>query len=35
MIIFIPEGCDTDATRMREWYDATFNYLCDVGVEAI
>lgn len=35
MIIFIPEGSDTDATRMREWYDATFNYLCDVGVEAI
>ena len=35
MIIFIPEGSDTDETRMREWYDATFNYLCDVGVEAI
>ena len=35
MIIFIPKGSDTDATRMREWYDATFNYLCDVGVEAI
>lgn len=35
MIIFIPEGSDTDATRRREWYDANFNYLCDVGVEAI
>lgn len=32
MIIFIPEGSDSDETRMREWYDATFNYLCDVGV---
>lgn len=35
MIIFIPEGSDTDATRRREWYDTNFNYLCDVGVEAI
>ena len=35
MIIFIPEGSDTDETRRREWYDANFNYLCDVGVEAI
>ena len=35
MIIFIPEGSDTDETRKREWYDANFNYLCDVGVEAI
>lgn len=35
MIIFIPEGSDTDETRRRGWYDATFNYLCDVGVEAI
>lgn len=32
MIIFIPEGSDSDETRMREWYDTTFNYLCDVGV---
>ena len=35
MIIFIPEGSDTDETRRREWYDANFNYLSDVGVEAI
>lgn len=35
MIIFIPEGSDTDETRRRGWYDANFNYLCDVGVEAI
>ena len=35
MIIFIPRGGDGDETRKREWYDAIFNYLRDVGIEAI
>lgn len=33
MIIFIPEGSDTDETRKREWYDAIFQYLHSVGIE--
>ncbi|MBR2742125.1 MAG: DUF2075 domain-containing protein [Clostridia bacterium] len=35
MIIFIPEGSDTDATRKHEWYDATFNYLKSIGVSQL
>ena len=35
MIIFIPAGSDTDETRKREWYDAIFNYLCNLGIETI
>lgn len=35
MIIFIPKGSDTDETRKREWYDAIFNYLYDLGIETI
>ena len=23
---FIPEGSDTDPTRLREYYDGTYNY---------
>ncbi len=35
MVIFIPEGSDTDVTRKREWYDAVFSYLHCIGVEMI
>ena len=35
MVIFIPEGSDTDATRNPEWYDGTYRYLQTVGVEEI
>ncbi len=35
MIIFIPEGSDTDATRKKEWYDATFEYIHSIGVACI
>lgn len=35
MIIFVPRGSDGDETRKREWYDAVFNYLSDVGIEPI
>lgn len=35
MMIFIPEGSDTDGTRKREWYDGTYEYLTDIGAIAI
>ena len=35
MIMFIPEGSATDDTRKCEWYDATFNYLRDMGIEIV
>ena len=35
MIIFIPEGSDTDETRKREWYDKTFTYLKDIEIDII
>ena len=33
MIIFIPQGSDTDETRKREWYDRIFRYLSTLGIE--
>ena len=35
MVIFIPKGSDTDATRKREWYDNIYNYLRALGIETI
>ena len=35
MIIFIPEGSDTDETRMREWYDGIFRYLENIGIKTV
>ena len=35
MIIFVPYGSDSDRTRKCGWYDATFNYLRNIGVETI
>ena len=35
MVIFIPEGSDTDVTRKREWYNETFKYLKSIGVDEI
>lgn len=35
MVIFIPEGSDTDHTRKCEYYDRTYEYLRAVGVEEI
>ena len=32
MVIFIPEGSDTDQTRNREWYNKTYEYLHAVGI---
>ena len=33
MIIFIPQGSNTDETRKREWYDRIFRYLSTLGIE--
>ncbi len=35
MIIVIPEGNIEDHTRLPEFYDSTFNYLKDLGIEVI
>ena len=32
MVIFIPEGSDTDGTRKREWYDGTYELLKRIGL---
>ena len=32
MIIFVPQGSDTDPTRPREFYDGTYNYLKELGI---
>lgn len=31
-VIYIPEGVDNDATRKREFYDGTFDYLRRIGI---
>ena len=35
MVIFVPLGDDRDSTRRTEFYDGTFAYLREVGVEEI
>lgn len=35
MVIFVPNGSDTDATRRSIWYDEIFRYLCEIGVELL
>jgi hypothetical protein len=35
MVIFVPPGSTSDPTRSPEYYDATFNYLTEVGVPSI
>jgi hypothetical protein len=35
MVIFIPEGDATDATRLPEFYDPVYQYMTDCGVTAI
>ena len=35
VVIFIPEGDVNDATRKPEFYDGTFNYLKEIGLEEI
>ena len=33
MVVFIPEGDDTDPTRARSFYDHTFAYLSELGMQ--
>jgi hypothetical protein len=35
MIIFIPHGSDTDPTRPYEYYDGTYRYLKEIGIQEI
>ena len=35
MIIYIPEGNPEDKTRPNEFYDKTYNYLKQIGIEEI
>lgn len=35
MVIFIPEGSDTDITRPREFYDETYDYLKGLGINTL
>jgi len=35
MVIFVPPGNRNDATRPPEYYDATFDYLAELGIPVI
>jgi len=35
MVIFIPEGSDSDKTRPYEFYDNTYEYLKELGIREI
>jgi hypothetical protein len=35
MIIYIPYGSDTDFTRMSRFYEETWNYLKEIGIEEL
>lgn len=35
MIIVVPRGDDDDPTRLPEYYDATFNYLQEIGLDIV
>ena len=35
MIIFIPEGSEIDHTRPSSFYDGTYNYLKEIGIEEL
>ena len=35
MVIFIPEGSDTDHTRKKEFYNKTYQYLKELGLDEI
>ena len=35
VVIFVPEGDIEDETRSPEFYDGTFNYLKEIGIEEI
>ena len=35
MVVFIPPGDPTDPTRSPVFYDATYNYLTDLGIPTL
>lgn len=35
MVIFVPEGNETDVTRPREYYDGTYKFLRDCGIPVL
>lgn len=35
MIIFIPRGSDDDKTRLRDYYDETYAYFKEIGLDEI
>ena len=35
MVIFVPRGASTDATRASTYYDSTFSYLADLGLSVL
>lgn len=35
MVIFVPEGSDTDESRKRAYYDKTYRYLRSLGIEEL
>ena len=35
MVIFVPKGSETDATRHPSWYDGTYEYLKKCGIEEL
>jgi hypothetical protein len=35
MVIVVPEGNSEDPTRKKEFYDGTYKYLKDIGLEEI
>lgn len=34
-LIFVPEGDDSDPTRQNDFYDQTYQFLKDCGIEEI
>jgi hypothetical protein len=35
MVIFVPPGDPSDATRSPEFYDSTFRYLTELGIPTL
>ena len=35
MVIVVPEGDEEDATRKKEYYDETFEYLREIGMNLL
>jgi hypothetical protein len=35
MVVFVPPGESTDPTRLPGYYDCTFDYLTDLGIQVL